>query len=369
MLVQLRRPAMIVASLSFAALALTGSSGIARGLEQATVPVSGDRPTVDPASFTAQGQRSSLEHAESRLHAIGLRLAIAARPWCDHVQPGIGWSLHTAEQYDASGRAAVEAAVGFDGHPAVVAVVGGGPADRAGVRAGDLVLSLGAVDLATHPGDEPTDRVNRIDRALAELPPDKGIPMRLGRKGGAPLDVTVAPVAACRTRFELDLSNALQAQADGRLVQIGVRWLERMDDADLAVIVAHELSHNMLHHRRRLEAAGARWGLVSGFGRNAGLFRETEMEADRLAVHLLVRAGYDPARGAVVWPMVERETGSIGLARSRTHPPASQRIAIMQDEVRLLAPKGDDRPPALLAHRHRPLTGKWRALLPAETDQ
>lgn len=365
----LRRPGLIVTSLPLAALALTGVTGIARAPGQGALTVSDHQPSIDPATFAAQGAPSSLEHAESRLQAIGLRLAIAARPWCDHVQPGIGWSLHTAEQYDASGRAAIEAAVGFDGHPAVVAVVGGGPADRAGVRAGDLVLSLGAVDLATHPGDEPTDRVNRIDRAVAELPPERGIPMRLGRKGAAPIDVTVAPVPACRTRFELDLSNALQAQADGRLVQIGVRWLERMNDADLAVIVAHELSHNMLHHRRRLEAAGARWGLVSGFGRNAGLFRETEMEADRLAVHLLARAGYDPARGAVVWPMVERETGSIGLARSRTHPPASQRIAIMQDEARLIGPPGDDRPPALLAHRHRPLTGKWRTLLPAETDQ
>jgi predicted Zn-dependent protease len=125
----------------------------------------------------------------------------------------------------------------------------------------------------------------------------------------------------------------------------------------------------MLRHRHRLEAAGARWGMASGFGRNVGLFRETEMEADRLAVHLLARAGYDPARGAIVWPIVERETGAIGLARSRTHPPASQRVAITEDEVRLLAPPGDDRPPALLAHRHRPLTGKWRALLPAAKAQ
>src|SRR3546814_10543788 len=62
----------------------------------------------------------------------------------------------------------------------------------------------------------------------------------------------------------------------------------------VAAPIAHELAHNILRHRERLEAKGVNYGLLSGIGRNVGYFRQTELEADILSVSLLANANYDP---------------------------------------------------------------------------
>src|SRR3546814_17247433 len=56
------------------------------------------------------------------------------------------------------------------------------------------------------------------------------------------------------------------------------------DDAELAAAIAHELAHNILRHRARLDAAGVDRGLAKQFGRNARMFKQTEIEADRPSV-------------------------------------------------------------------------------------
>ena len=88
---------------------------------------------------------------------------------------------------------------------------------------------------------------------------------------------------------------------DCDIVQIGVRFFERYDDADIAVVVAHELAHNILRHRARLDAAGISRGLFAEVGRNGRLIRRTEDEADLLGLHLLRNAGYDPASAPRFW--------------------------------------------------------------------
>src|SRR3546814_7590243 len=62
----------------------------------------------------------------------------------------------------------------------------------------------------------------------------------------------------------------------------------------VAAPIAHELAHNILRQRERLEAKGVNYGLLSGIGRNVGYFRQTELEADILSVSLPANAHYDP---------------------------------------------------------------------------
>src|SRR3546814_2491582 len=69
----------------------------------------------------------------------------------------------------------------------------------------------------------------------------------------------------------------------------------------LAAAVAHELAHNILRHRERLDAADVARGLFKGFGRSARLFRQTEIEADRLSAWPMRGAGYDPPAAVRFW--------------------------------------------------------------------
>ncbi len=65
-----------------------------------------------------------------------------------------------------------------------------------------------------------------------------------------------------------------------------------MSDEEIAVVVAHELAHNILHHRARLDAAGVSRGLVAEFGRNARLTREQAMHLATYALKQNADGGY-----------------------------------------------------------------------------
>jgi predicted Zn-dependent protease len=94
--------------------------------------------------------------------------------------------------------------------------------------------------------------------------------------------------------------------------------------------MAHELAHNVLEHRRRREEAGVRSGMMGGLGRNARVFRAQEVEADRLSVYLLDRAGFDVDAAARFW----RRFGPAGLGiDSPTHPPWRSRVAALALEA------------------------------------
>ena len=117
------------------------------------------------------------------------------------------------------------------------------------------------------------------------------------------------------------------------------------------MLVAHELAHNILRHRARLAAAKVDTGIGAEFGRNRLLNRRTEDEADRLSVHLLRNAGYDPRLAVAFWrdegPKVDG-----GLFRSRIYASATDRAkAIAAEIARIAAGAGVPYVPPVLAMR------------------
>lgn len=295
------------------------------------------------------GFHEALRAADIRLAGIGHRLATANAPLCDRRQPGLGLVVHALAQY-GSGREAARVAFRFTTAVGIEGVVGGGPADRAGVRADAPLTAIDGTPVGGG-GEGVADR----DRALYLLESggsDRVVALELGegRK------VVVRAVPACRARFELLLGRGLHAGADGRGVHLGERWFHEFTDDEIAVIVAHELAHIVLRHRDRLDAAGVNRGLLKELGRNGRLFRSTERDADELGVHLLANAGYDPFAAARFW----RTRGSRidrGVFRGRTHPSSRARAEALETVARTIATGARPSiPAALLATRNRPLS-------------
>ncbi|MCP3732891.1 M48 family metallopeptidase [Sphingomonas sp. MG17] len=306
----------------------------------------------------------ALRVADLQLASIGFRLSVAGAPLCDRLEPGTGLQLHTLAQYAPPARDGIRAHFGLAGPVGVEGVVPGSPAVQAGVRADDTLMAINGTALAPAPaGEASTAQLAALHQQLAALPPTAPIDLTLSRAGRR-IAVRVQPVAACFSRYELRIGNSFDARANGELVQITSKYLEAIDGDLLPAVVAHELSHNILRHRERLAAAGAEFGFASGFGRNVGLFRQTEIEADILAVHLLARARYSPHTAARFW----REAGPrlmAGIVRSRSHPPLRDRIDLAVSEAaRFTRPGAPPAPPPFLAKRNQPLDGDWRKLLP-----
>lgn len=317
-----------------------------------------------PGALAADDPRfEAIRRADMRLAAIGWRLAIANATLCDRLEPGIGIQLHTLDQFDSSIRDAAVRHFGFATPVAVEGVVANSPAERAGLKADDSLVRVGTVDIAGLPGRPgTTERLVAAQLAIAALPIDSPIEVDVLR-AGAPIHATLQPVRACKSRFELELGGGYTASADGTMVQIGSGFLDAYSEEQFAAAVAHEFSHNILHHRDRLEARGVDFGLLAGFGGNVKYFRQTEIQADLLSVYLLANADY-PARAAVDFWRRFGPSKAGGILRSRSHPAWRDRVATLEAEVAKIEPLSA-RPlvPALIAERGKPLDGDWQSLL------
>jgi hypothetical protein len=286
----------------------------------------------------------ALRAVDLRLATIAQRLVTANVTLCREHAPATGMVLHAANQYDSETQAAARAVFGFATPVAVEAVVVGSAAARAEVVADDGVAAIGDAPLsAAAAAPSSADR----DAALDLLERQAGPVALTIVRGGQKRAVAVPAPAGCRARFEVLLGPEMTAQADGKIVQIGVRFFERYRDEETAVIVAHELAHIVLRHTARLEAAGVKGGLLGELGRNARLGQQAETEADVLGVVLLRNAGYDAASAARFW---RQHGGDIdgGMFRSRTHPATAKRVAAIEAAAAAIpAGKGVFVPPML----------------------
>ena len=305
---------------------------------------------VDP------GYWSALRVVDGRMATVAYRLATGNAALCREVQPVPGLQLHAIDQYSSDAQAGARAAFGFAVPVQIEAVAPDSPAARAGVMADDGLIAVADVPVAPPaPRDAGTSATRDAAQALLAAQP-AAAPLRLTlARHGERREVTIPASPGCRSTFEVLLGPGMTASSDGRVVQLSVRFFERFGDDAIAAIVAHELSHTILRHRARLEAAGVKWGLASEFGRNARLFRRTEEDADRLSVHLLRNAGYDPAAAVRFWRTAGAKIDG-GLFRSPTHPSARARADALAAEVATLpAAGGRDDAPAILATRDQPL--------------
>lgn len=297
----------------------------------------------------------ALRDVDARMAAIAYRLTTSNAALCGDLAPTPGWALHALGQYDPPLRETARQVFGFEAPIAVEAVVPGSPAAAAGIAAGDSVVAVDgeALDAPVAAQASSAGRDAAIDR-IAALPPRRPLTVRLLRDGRQ-RTVTLAPSPGCRSAFEVLLGPAMTASADGRIVQIGVRFFARYTDEEVAVVVAHELAHNILHHARRLDAAGVKRGLLSEIGRNGRLFRLTEDQADLLGMYLLRNAGWDPQAAVRFW----RDHGGDvdgGIFRSRTHPSSAARAKALAAEIARI-PADAPRPyvPPIVAEASKPL--------------
>ena len=74
---------------------------------------------------------------------------------------------------------------------------------------------------------------------------------------------------------------------------------------------------------------GAQYGILLPFS------RQHELEADRIGVDLMQRAGYDPRQAVALWRMMAARGGARGSPSfASTHPSDAQRIAALEAYLR-----------------------------------
>lgn len=295
-------------------------------------------------------QWSALQREDLRLASVADALLRANAQLCRSTMPVTGIILHSADQY-RDGTALARFA---NGPIAIAAIVADSPAARAGLRPDDGILAIGGepVGALTGPGDGYLREA--AFALLASQQSGEGFALRIARNGVAQdIDLTAPP--GCRTLVEILVGDGPRARSDGRVIQLQYAFAGELDDAQLAVVLAHELAHTVLEHRRRKEEAGIDNGLFAEMGRNQRANREAEVEADRLMVHLLANAGHDPAIAPAFWRSAVGQGLGGGVLPSFVYPSQEARAQLIEQEIAHYLPlrRGPSWPGHLLDLRDR----------------
>ena len=156
--------------------------------------------------------------------------------------------------------------------------------------------------------------------------------------------------------------NALSCPGGIVLLNKGLCDLAQNED-ELAAILAHEAAHIALRHgiqsveKAKLTSAWTTLGhegaqhlgssdvqeLSENYGDivddvtmnlvTRGYSRDSEQQADSLAVHILALSGYDPAALAIVLGRMAEHTETSGPGFWQTHPAPSDRVQWVMDEI------------------------------------
>ena len=274
-----------------------------------------------------------LNRDDLRVSALGFRLATANSRQCARQMPGTGLILHSIDQYRGAWREAAVRLFGTIGGVSIEGVVAQSPAALAGIEPGDELLAINGKQL--EPGREPdsasTMRRDQAEEALTSLPPQSPVRITVLRSGQV-RDSILQPVSACRVRFEVIAGTARFARTDGRIIQLGQDLVGPLSDEDIAFVLAHELAHSILDHRTQLAWLEQQGRSKAADKKRLDMAREFEDQADRLSIHLLAQAGFDPWAG----PRFMRRLGTRfdkASTGGKIHRPAQERAELMEAEI------------------------------------
>ncbi len=305
---------------------------------------------VQPTTSVTGGLDRYLEQ-RARVERVGFRLRKAAAPICakrKETKPDIGlivWSL--ANFSNEEDRARLTQAFGLTNAVTVALAVEGAPADHAGLKIGDAITDVNGQPVGE--GKAATGRFIRLSNAAAR----KG-PVRLRLASGT--TITAKPQTICEFPTLLVRAPEVNAAADGRVLAItaGLFDLTRSDD-ELAVVLGHELAHNVLGHLDQIAKAEdkpdslldafvrATIGTAVAKAANAPYSIAFEKEADYVGLYFMARASYDVTAAEDFWHRLNELTTADKV--TLTHPTGEERLSAIQATIAEIKAKQRAREP------------------------
>lgn len=307
------------------------------------------------AEIEAKKQRElavqALVETERRLYTVGYPLLIRGVSLCgDKVSPSIGMILWNSYHFEKEWQDALKSRYGVTDLVQVSYVAPGSPSEKAGIRAGDVPISLDGWSVPVG-----VNALKEFWKKLDEHKQKAGPIELVIRRGSEDLEVSVVPEPACDFMLVLANEDSKNAYADGKRIVIHRGLMDFFKtDEEAALVIAHELAHNTMGHidaKVQNAVVGGLIGLIfdvaaaaggvntqgqfSDLGSKAGAAAysvEFEKEADYVGLYLMALGGYQIEGAADFWRrMAIQDPRSIQL-RS-THPTTPERFVGIEKTV------------------------------------
>lgn len=303
------------------------------------------RPDVDPdlaEKEAAIQKRMAVEEQVKhlrRLSNVSQPILTNGTPLCgDEVTYYIGMDTNSLDAVSDEWKTPYKEVLGLEDRVKVTYVLKESPAELAGVKAGDVILMVNGEKV--EPGKNCYEKF--LENLQSELEQGNKIVLWVER-AGTPKMLMITLVQRCSYPVILTDDAIVNAFADGSKVMItkGMMNFAEKDD-DLALVVGHELGHNVMDHIDK--TAGSRVfgavldGLLGGltgvytstFQNAAGMMysQEYEQEADYVGMYFMERGGYNSSNAAMFW----RKMGAnfpYSIGHATTHPTSASRYVFL----------------------------------------
>lgn len=280
-----------------------------------------------------------------RVHKIAYPILKVNAPLCEQtVREAIGIFAINKFLVREDYRAAAKKTAGIGDEIKVIAVAVGSAAATAGFREGDVLDSINGWEIPRGEG-----AITKLHERLNELTEKKTELDFTVKRGEKRQTLHVSTDTVCKYGYKTTESGNVNAYADGEniIIEAGIIRVAQNDD-DLAIVVGHEIAHNLMEHRLKQQGNVLLGSVVdilfAGFGVNtqgafgnlagAAYSQEFEAEADYVGLYLMARAGYRIDEVALFWRRMGLEhPGSIRTSLAASHPATPERFLALEKTI------------------------------------
>ncbi len=301
-------------------------------------PSPSPQQAVEPAEYS---KLRALTSAQDKLYRVAAPILVNNAELCKgNARNLLGFTAKNKYSYSIELASAAESLLGLDERLQVMGVLSGSGAARAGVQPGDKLLSIESSAVPTG--------LNAERQAAAILLPlmknRSGVKLNVLRND-AEITLTVPLTYDCAFGVELGNADHVNAYNDGRRVMLTRGMLNFVQsETELAYVLAKELAHNSLRHASKQNVVGTVSAVIENLVRiepdlrsmagSAGIKampQELDAEADRLALYMLARAGYNIDGAAHFWRRLATQYPATVLnSYTAIHPGTALRLTMIE---------------------------------------
>lgn len=265
-----------------------------------------------PADTTFEDVLAEYQALNQRLARVAAPLRLKNKTLCSRTRRDPGFTIHRLEDYPQAVRPMAEALLGVKaGGIYVRAVRPNTSAAKARIEPGDQIIAVNQNPISSEKLMDSYNRAvlrNGFESVLSKVD--------IRTKSGQEFRARIRPDTACDIPSKVVFSNDINGHTDGTDVLITSALMRSVpDDTNLALIIAHEMAHVIADHVDQPPS------------------QHLELEADRMALVLMARAGYDVDSAVAYWEAAEHPHEG-GDKDASSHPTTRARYNNFQSELK-----------------------------------